>query len=126
MAMIERCPSGALTYRFETDGPNIEPDLPEQTAVTTEIPCAGLIAGLFWVSGSIPIECSDMQLIETRNRVTLCNCWYSCNNPLRGGMHLEPEPLGGGRFQVDFNLAYHPYCAYSEHWSCPMTQQRTA
>jgi uncharacterized protein len=37
------------------------------------------------------------------------------------GRYLEPEPLGRGRFRVDFNLAYNPYCAYNERWSCPMT-----
>ncbi len=37
------------------------------------------------------------------------------------GRYLEPEPLPGGRFLVDFNLAYNPYCAYNEHWSCPLT-----
>ncbi len=37
------------------------------------------------------------------------------------GRYLELEPLGGGRFRVDFNLAYNPYCAYSDHWSCPLT-----
>jgi uncharacterized protein (DUF1684 family) len=37
------------------------------------------------------------------------------------GRYLEPEPLGDGRFAVDFNLAYNPYCAYNEHWSCPLT-----
>jgi uncharacterized protein (DUF1684 family) len=37
------------------------------------------------------------------------------------GRYLEPEPLGGGRFSVDFNLAYNPYCAYNENWSCPLT-----
>ncbi len=37
------------------------------------------------------------------------------------GRYLEPEPLPGGRFLVDFNLAYNPYCAYSENWSCPLT-----
>jgi uncharacterized protein (DUF1684 family) len=37
------------------------------------------------------------------------------------GRYLEPETLGKGRFLVDFNLAYNPYCAYNERWSCPMT-----
>jgi uncharacterized protein (DUF1684 family) len=37
------------------------------------------------------------------------------------GRYLEPEPLPGGRFLVDFNLAYNPYCAYNEAWSCPIT-----
>lgn len=37
------------------------------------------------------------------------------------GRYLEPDPLGDGRFAVDFNLAYNPYCAYNDHWSCPLT-----
>jgi hypothetical protein len=37
------------------------------------------------------------------------------------GRYLEPEPLPDGRFHVNFNLAYNPYCAYNELWSCPLT-----
>jgi len=37
------------------------------------------------------------------------------------GRYLEPEPLGNDHFLVDFNLAYNPYCAYNEYWSCPIT-----
>jgi uncharacterized protein (DUF1684 family) len=37
------------------------------------------------------------------------------------GRYLEPEELPDGRFHVDFNLAYNPYCAYNENWSCPIT-----
>jgi hypothetical protein len=36
------------------------------------------------------------------------------------GRYIEPHDLGGGRLSVDFNLAYNPYCAYNEHWSCPL------
>jgi len=36
------------------------------------------------------------------------------------GRYLEPEPLESGKFLVDFNLAYNPYCAYNELWSCPI------
>ena len=35
------------------------------------------------------------------------------------GRYLDPEPLGDGRFLLDFNRAYNPYCAYNEQWSCP-------
>ena len=37
------------------------------------------------------------------------------------GRYLEPEALPGDRFLVDFNMAYNPYCAYNEMWSCPIT-----
>jgi uncharacterized protein (DUF1684 family) len=37
------------------------------------------------------------------------------------GRYLEPERQEDGRFLVDFNLAYNPYCAYNDDWSCPIT-----
>jgi len=37
------------------------------------------------------------------------------------GRYLEPEELPGNRFLVDFNIAYNPYCAYNDGWSCPIT-----
>jgi uncharacterized protein (DUF1684 family) len=37
------------------------------------------------------------------------------------GRYVEPEALAGGRYLVDLNLAYNPYCAYNERWSCPLT-----
>ena len=37
------------------------------------------------------------------------------------GRYLEPEPLGDGRFAINFNYAYNPFCAYNELWSCPLT-----
>jgi hypothetical protein len=30
------------------------------------------------------------------------------------------ERLGPNRFEIDFNYAYNPYCAYSEYYSCPL------
>ena len=37
------------------------------------------------------------------------------------GRYLDPEPQHDGSFIIDFNLAYNPYCAYNERWSCPLT-----
>jgi uncharacterized protein (DUF1684 family) len=37
------------------------------------------------------------------------------------GRYLDVEPEVDGSFTLDFNLAYHPYCAYSPHFSCPLT-----
>lgn len=37
------------------------------------------------------------------------------------GRYLEVEPPGpDGVVEVDFNLAYNPYCAYNPDWSCPI------
>jgi CDGSH-type Zn-finger protein len=87
MAMVERCPAGAYVYAINKGDPDIEPDLPQQIALTTEITSDGPIEGPLWVTGNIPIERSDGQPFETRNRVTLCNCGKSCNKPLCDGTH---------------------------------------
>lgn len=37
------------------------------------------------------------------------------------GRYLDPHELPGGKVLLDFNMAYNPYCAYNENWSCPLT-----
>ncbi|WP_082374372.1 DUF1684 domain-containing protein [Ardenticatena maritima] len=36
------------------------------------------------------------------------------------GRYLEPVLLDDNTVLVDFNLAYNPFCAYSDQWSCPL------
>ncbi len=79
MAMIERCPSGALTYAV--DGETIEPDLPAEIAVVPD--------GPLWVSGGIEVTNADGTSLETRNRVTLCRCGASSSKPLCDGSHED-------------------------------------
>jgi len=79
MAMIDRCPSGALTY--EVDGEVVEPALPTEVVVVPD--------GPLWVTGGLPVERSDGEPMETRNRVTLCRCGASGNKPLCDGSHKE-------------------------------------
>lgn len=79
MAMVERCPSGALTY--EVEGATVEPDLPTEVSVIPD--------GPLWITGGIPVERSDGQPVEVRNRVTLCRCGQSATKPLCDGSHKE-------------------------------------
>jgi uncharacterized protein len=44
----------------------------------------------------------------------------SGNETYGAGRYVEVETLPDGQVLVDFNLAYNPYCAYNEHWSCPI------
>lgn len=37
------------------------------------------------------------------------------------GRYLDVEPEEDGTYTLDFNLAYHPFCAYSPDYSCPLT-----
>lgn len=86
MAMIERCPSGALTY--SVDGSEIEPDLRPGIGVVDDGPLA--------VTGNITIQRSDGS-IERRARVTLCRCGASSNKPLCDGSHATVGFRDSGR-----------------------------
>ncbi len=37
------------------------------------------------------------------------------------GRYIDPQHLPDGRFVVDFNTAYNPYCAYNDRYDCPLT-----
>ena len=87
IAMIERCPSGALTYAI---GDAVEPALPVQVGV---VPNGPLV-----VTGGMAVQAGDAAL-EVRNRVTLCRCGPSANKPLCDG---TPQ---GGRLHRPVSLA---------------------
>lgn len=78
---VEKCPSGALTYRFDGDDTDTEPDYPTQVGVIDD--------GPLWVTGGIPVTTSDGTELEVRARVTLCRCGASANKPLCDGSHKE-------------------------------------
>ena len=35
------------------------------------------------------------------------------------GRYLNLEPTSTGLYQIDFNFAYNPYCAYNKEYECP-------
>lgn len=37
-----------------------------------------------------------------------------------GGRYLHFEPTAEGRYVLDFNYAYNPYCTYDVRYSCPL------
>lgn len=45
----------------------------------------------------------------------------TCNDLSYGaGRYLEPRETDNGQLLVDFNYCYNPYCAYNDHYSCPI------
>jgi hypothetical protein len=79
--MVERCPSGAMTYRLEIDGADVEPDLRPAVAVIAD--------GPLHLTGGVTAQRADGTRLETRNRVTLCRCGASTHKPLCDGTHRE-------------------------------------
>jgi CDGSH-type Zn-finger protein len=80
IAMIEHCPSGALTYRFDGADTDTEELRPQAIGVIDD--------GPLWVTGDVTVSTTNGPL-ETRSRVTLCRCGASANKPLCDGSHKE-------------------------------------
>lgn len=80
-AMVERCPSGALTYSLPGAAGDVEPPLNVAVAVVDD--------GPLWVTGSVPVTRADGQPMEARARMTLCRCGASQNKPLCDGSHAK-------------------------------------
>jgi len=80
------CPAGRLVAVDKT-GKVIEPDY-EPSIEIIQDPEQGTSGGIF-VKGSIPIESSDGQLYEIRNRVALCRCGKSKNKPFCDATHVS-------------------------------------
>jgi len=83
---IEKCPSGALTYRLEGESQDNEQDLPQAIGVVEN--------GPLWVTGGLGVTRSDGVAVENRNRVTLCRCGRSANKPLCDGAHKAASFTG--------------------------------
>lgn len=81
MAMIERCPSGALTYHLEPEGAAVEPDFRREIGVVDD--------GPLFLSGGVRVQRADGTVQEISNRVTLCRCGASKNKPLCEGSHRD-------------------------------------
>ncbi len=81
MAMVERCPSGALTYSVPDVEGDVEPDLAPGIGVVDD--------GPLWVTGGLSVTSDQGPDLEPRQRVTLCRCGGSANKPLCDGSHKE-------------------------------------
>lgn len=43
-----------------------------------------------------------------------------------GGRYVDLEPRADDVYEVDFNRAYHPYCAHDDRWACTLPPRENA
>ena len=79
VAMIDRCPSGALA--IEVNGHDVEAVLPVQISPIGD--------GPLLLTGGVRVTRSDGVEVEVRNRLSLCRCGASENKPLCDGSHRD-------------------------------------
>lgn len=79
------CPTGRLVAVDKT-GKTFEPEY-EPSIEILQDPEKGASGGIF-VKGNIPIESSEGEVYEVRNRITLCRCGESSNKPFCDATHI--------------------------------------
>ncbi|MCC8172833.1 MAG: CDGSH iron-sulfur domain-containing protein, partial [Odoribacter sp.] len=81
------CPSGRLKLIDKKSRDFIEPNLKPSISLIEDPQkkCSGPL----WVKGGIPIQDSECNFYEVRNRVTLCRCGHSHIKPYCDGAHIE-------------------------------------
>ena len=80
------CPAGRLVA-LDKDGNAIEPSYQPSIDILQDPECQA--SGGIFVKGNIPIESSDGDTYEIRNRVVLCRCGRSRNKPFCDATHVE-------------------------------------
>lgn len=80
------CTSGRLVAWHKEPEKSIEPEFEPSIALIEE-PHKGC-SGALWVRGNVPIESSNGDVYEVRNRVALCRCGASSNKPFCDGGHI--------------------------------------
>ncbi|HEY2803659.1 MAG TPA: CDGSH iron-sulfur domain-containing protein [Actinomycetota bacterium] len=95
MHMIDRCPSGRLTYALPPDDTDAQQDAEQNAEQHAEQdverdlePTVAVVRdGPYWVRGGVEIVDEDGEAWEVRNRVALCRCGESANKPFCDGTH---------------------------------------
>jgi CDGSH-type Zn-finger protein/uncharacterized Fe-S cluster protein YjdI len=78
--IIERCPSGALSYRDPNGGPEVAP---AENTVTVAY------NGPLYAHGDLAIEGASADVPGVRHRAALCRCGASANKPFCDNSHLK-------------------------------------
>ncbi|WP_224332216.1 DUF1684 domain-containing protein [Haloprofundus halobius] len=130
---IERAEFGGLYYYPPDDDYRFELDLHEHddkeqvvAATTTE----GEREYLRWGEFRFEVDGEQQRLQAYRRSEDDPGLWVPFRDETSGeetygagrylDLHADEDRLGDGRWVVDFNLAYNPFCAYSARYECPM------
>ena len=82
IAQIDQCPSGALTYYYNADGPKEEAAPSPKNTLIEISPNGPLI-----VHGKIMLKNAAGEETEQEKRTALCRCGASANKPYCDGAH---------------------------------------
>jgi len=87
--VVQRCPSGALTFRRTDGGPEEAPADPSSVRAVRN--------GPYYVRGQIEVVTEDGAVLHTATRASFCRCGGSRNKPFCDNSHImlgfrDPDP----------------------------------
>lgn len=83
MATIDKCPSGALSYK--TSGALVDENILETSSAKLNVRLNGPLI----VKGNFELFDADGNEIETKSKIAICRCGASENKPFCDGSHSK-------------------------------------
>ena len=114
-----------LSYRYELAlTPNPKPETTMILSTRGNQRRADKVGWFDFVVGSTPVRLEAVRLLEPgvgEHDLGLFFRDATTGKETYGlGRYVDVKTLANGRFLLDFNFAYNPACAYSDHYNCPI------
>lgn len=114
-----------LSYRFELPlTPNPTPETVTILSTRGNQRRATRLGWFEFMVGTQPAKLEALRLLEPGVGENDVSVFFrdatSGKESYELGRYIDVKTLPDGRFLLDFNLAYNPACAYSDHYNCPI------
>ena len=114
-----------LAYRFELPlTPNTKPETVVILSTRGNQRRAERVGWFEFLAGGAPNRLEALRLLEPGIGENDLGIFFrdatSGKETYALGRYVDVEKLPNGNYRLDFNLAYNPACAFSEHYNCPI------
>ena len=116
-------PDLALRYELPLT-PNLRPDTLIIMSTRSNLRRALRVGWFDFLVGEVPCRLEATRLLEPGVGESDVSVFFrdatTGKETYLVGRYVDPAKLPDGRYVLDFNLAYNPACAFSDHYNCPI------
>jgi uncharacterized protein (DUF1684 family) len=114
-----------LSYRYELAlTPNPKPETIVILSTRGNQRNAQRVGWFDFVVGATPVRLEALRLLEPGVGENDISVFFrdatSGKESYPLGRYVDPKKLPNGNYLLDFNFAYNPACAFSDHYNCPI------